>query len=113
MLGSLLPPQYKNRKNNLSQLTQVISYQVGTPFATSKGFFSIIYQHYRFVVNGPSLIKKGHEKFPNGLFEIPRTFRFGQVVLCKLELIEELKSLRSTAVSPEPWIDQVGYAMLY
>lgn len=88
-------------------------YQVGTPFATSKGFFSIIYQHYRFVVDGPSLIKKGYEKFPNGLFEIPRTFRFGQVVLCKLELIEELKNLRSTAVSPEPWIDQVGYAMLY
>ncbi|KAJ6079453.1 hypothetical protein N7467_009206 [Penicillium canescens] len=88
-------------------LTSTRLANVGTPFATSKGFFSIIYQHYRFVVDGPSLIKKGYEKFPDGLFEIPRTFRFGQVVLCKLELIEELKNLRSTAVSPEPWIDQL------
>lgn len=59
-------------------------------------------------MDGPSIIKKGYEQFANGLFEIPRTFRFGQVILCQPELIEELRNKRSTLVSPEPWIDQVG-----
>ncbi|KAJ6138046.1 Cytochrome P450 [Penicillium samsonianum] len=53
------------------------------------------------------MIKKGYEQFANGLFEIPRTFRFGQVILCQPELIEELRNTRSTLVSPEPWIDQL------
>lgn len=58
-------------------------------------------------MDGPGLIKKGYDRFFNGLFEIPRTFRFGQVIVCKPELIEELKNTRSAVASPEPWIDQV------
>lgn len=54
------------------------------------------------------MIKKGYDRFTNSLFEIPRTFRFGQVILCQPELIEELKNKRNTLVSPEPWVDQVG-----
>ncbi|KAJ5500146.1 Cytochrome P450, partial [Penicillium expansum] len=77
------------------------------PFPACKDYFSILYQQYKFVVDGPSLIKKGYEQFANGLFEIPRTFRFGQVILCQPELIEELRNKRSTLVSPEPWIDQL------
>jgi hypothetical protein len=72
-----------------------------------KSPLSILYQQYRFVVNGPALIRDGYARFSNGLFEIPRTFRFGQVILCKPELIEELKNTRSAVASPEPWIDQV------
>lgn len=59
-------------------------------------------------MDGPSSIQKGYEQFAKGLFEIPRTFRFGQVILCQPELIEELRNQRNTLVSPEPWIDQVG-----
>lgn len=59
------------------------------------------------MADGPELIKKGYSRFSDGLFEIPRTFRFGQIILCKPELIEELKNTRSTIASPEPWIDQV------
>jgi hypothetical protein len=58
-------------------------------------------------MDGPGIIKKGYNQFKDSLFEIPRTFRFGQVVLCAPELIEELKNKKSTLVSPEPWIDQV------
>lgn len=58
------------------------------------------------------MIKKGYEQFANGLFEIPRTFRFGQVVLCQPELIEELKNKQNNLVSPEPWIDQVEHSPL-
>jgi hypothetical protein len=57
------------------------------------------------------MIKKGYEQFASGLFEIPRTFRFGQVILCQPELIEELRNKPSTLVSPEPWIDQVGLSV--
>ncbi|KAJ5944499.1 Cytochrome P450 [Penicillium verrucosum] len=77
------------------------------PFPIRKDYFSVLYQQYKFVLDGPSLIKKGYEQFANGLFEIPRTFRFGQVILCQSELIEELRSKRSTLVSPEPWVDQL------
>ncbi|KAJ5389974.1 Cytochrome P450 [Penicillium cataractarum] len=77
------------------------------PMLSGKSPLSILYQHYRFVVNGPALIKDGYARFSNGLFEIPRTFRFGQVILCKPELIEELKNTRSAVASPEPWIDQL------
>jgi hypothetical protein len=59
------------------------------------------------VVNGPALVKGGYDRFPDGLFEIPRTFRFGQVIQCKPELIEELKNTWSVVASPESWIDQV------
>ncbi|CAG7985038.1 unnamed protein product [Penicillium nalgiovense] len=77
------------------------------PFPARKDYFSVLYQQYKFVMDGPSMIKKGYEQFANGLFEIPRTFRFGQVILCQPELIEELRSKPSTLVSPEPWIDQL------
>lgn len=60
------------------------------------------------MVAGPGLIQEGYARFADGLFEIPRTFRFGQVILCKPELIEELRITRSAVASPEPWIDQVG-----
>ncbi|KAJ5582567.1 Cytochrome P450, partial [Penicillium sp. DV-2018c] len=81
--------------------------QNNVPFTGNKSYFSILYQQYKFVVHGPSIIKKGYEQFTNGLFEIPRTFRFGQVVLCQPKLIEELKNTQSTLASPEPWIDQL------
>ncbi|KAJ5684364.1 Cytochrome P450 [Penicillium maclennaniae] len=77
------------------------------PFATGSCLLSILYQQYQFVANGPELIKRGYSQFSDGLFEIPRTFRFGQIILCKPELIEELKNTRSTVTSPEPWIDQL------
>ncbi|KAJ5574298.1 Cytochrome P450 [Penicillium hispanicum] len=77
------------------------------PFATGKGPLSILYQHYRFVVDGPGLIREGYARYADGLFEIPRTFRFGQVILCKPELIDELRTTRSVVASPEPWIDQL------
>ncbi|OQE07414.1 hypothetical protein PENVUL_c013G00897 [Penicillium vulpinum] len=77
------------------------------PFPACKGYFSVLHQQYKFVVDGPGIIKKGYEQFKNGLFEIPRTFRFGQVILCQPELIEELRNTQSTLVSPEPWIDQL------
>ncbi|KAJ5735491.1 Cytochrome P450, partial [Penicillium malachiteum] len=81
----------------------------GVPFAMGKNPLSILYQHYRFLINGPDLIKRGYAQFSDGLglFEIPRTFRPGQVIICKPELIEELKHTRSTVASPEPWIDQL------
>lgn len=82
------------------------------PFAAGNSPLSILYQHYRFVVDGPGLIRQGYARFSDGLFEIPRTFRFGQVILCKPELIEELKNTRSAVASPEPWIDQVGKQIL-
>ncbi|KAJ5327129.1 Cytochrome P450 [Penicillium brevicompactum] len=77
------------------------------PFPGHKSSFAILRQHYQFVVDGPRLIKKGYTRFKDGLFEIPRTFRFGQVVLCSTELIEELRNIRGNLVSPEPWIDQL------
>ncbi|KAJ5095707.1 Cytochrome P450 [Penicillium alfredii] len=77
------------------------------PFAAGQNPFAILYQHYRFVIDGPGLINKGYVRFKQGLFEIPRTFRFGQVILCKPELIEGLRTTRSAVASPEPWIDQV------
>ncbi|CAP94697.1 Pc18g04730 [Penicillium rubens Wisconsin 54-1255] len=83
----------------------VVAKQV--PFPARKDYFSVLYQQYKFVVDGPSMIKKGYEQFASGLFEIPRTFRFGQVILCQPELIEELRNKPSTLVSPEPWIDQL------
>ena len=73
-----------------------------------KSLLSILYQHYRFIVDGPGFIQEGCVSSPDGLFEIPRTFRFGQVILCKPELIEDLKHARNAVASPEPWIDQVG-----
>ncbi|KAJ5751825.1 Cytochrome P450 [Penicillium odoratum] len=79
----------------------------GVPFVTGKGPLSILYQHYRFIIDGPGLIKEGCIRFSDGLFEIPRTFRPGQVILCKPELIEELKNACRTEASPEPWIDQL------
>ncbi|KAJ5287680.1 Cytochrome P450 [Penicillium angulare] len=79
----------------------------GVPFVTGKGPLSILYQHYRFVINGPDLIRQGYSRFSDGLFEIPRTFRPGQVILCKPELIEELRNSWSSVASPEPWIDQL------
>ncbi|KAJ5609728.1 hypothetical protein N7528_010295 [Penicillium herquei] len=81
----------------------------GVPFAMGKGPLSILYQHYLFLINGPDLIKRGYAQFSDGLglFEIPRTFRPGQVIICKPELIEELKHTSSTVASPEPWIDQL------
>ncbi|KAJ6131482.1 Cytochrome P450, partial [Penicillium sp. IBT 18751x] len=79
----------------------------GIPFAAGSSLLSILYQQYQFVAYGPDLIKRGYSRFSNGLFEIPRTFRFGQIILCKPELIEELKNSRSTVASPEPWIDQL------
>lgn len=82
-------------------------HQHGVPFATGRGPLSILYQHYRFVINGPDLIEEGYNRFSDGLFEIPRTFRPGQVILCKPELIEELKNTQSSIASPEPWIDQL------
>ncbi|KAJ5184992.1 Cytochrome P450 [Penicillium cf. griseofulvum] len=82
------------------------------PFPAPKDCFSILYQQYKFVMDGPDMIKKGYEQFRNGLFEIPRTFRFGQVILCQPDLIEELRNKRSTIVSPEPWIDQVALWLL-
>ncbi|KAJ5933880.1 Cytochrome P450 [Penicillium verhagenii] len=72
-----------------------------------KGPFSVLYQQYRFLVDGPGLLKEGYDRFSDDLFEIPRTFRPGQVILCKPELIEELKNACRTAASPEPWIDQL------
>ncbi|KAJ5523246.1 Cytochrome P450 [Penicillium frequentans] len=77
------------------------------PFITGKNPLSIIYQQYRFIIDGPGLIKEGYALYSDGLFEIPRTFRPGQVILCKPELIEELKNACRTVVSPEPWIDQL------
>ncbi|KAJ5289891.1 uncharacterized protein N7443_010144, partial [Penicillium atrosanguineum] len=77
------------------------------PFATGSSLPSILYQQYQFVVDGPELIKKGYSRFSDSLFEIPRTFRFGQIILCKPELIEELKNTGSVIASPEPWIDQL------
>ncbi|KAJ5723950.1 hypothetical protein N7488_001985 [Penicillium malachiteum] len=81
----------------------------GVPFAMGKGPLSILYQHYLFLINGPDIIKRGYVQFSDGLglFEIPRTFRPGQVIICKPELIEELKRTSSTVASPEPWIDQL------
>ncbi|KAJ5130342.1 Cytochrome P450 [Penicillium bovifimosum] len=69
--------------------------QYHVPFPGRKDYFSILYQQYKFVVDGPGIIKKGYEQFTNGLFEIPRTFRFGQVILCQQDLIEELKNKRT------------------
>ncbi|CAI7570728.1 unnamed protein product [Penicillium manginii] len=77
------------------------------PFVMTTRTCAIIYQHYRFLVDGPGLIKRGYDRFFDGLFEIPRTFRFGQVIICKPELIDELKNTGSAVASPEPWIDQV------
>lgn len=65
------------------------------------------------MVDGPGLIREGYARFAEGLFEIPRTFRFGQVILCQPKLIEELKNTRSAVASPEPWIDQVGASVLH
>ncbi|KAJ5921356.1 Cytochrome P450 [Penicillium verhagenii] len=79
----------------------------GVPFVTGKGPLSIPYQQYRFLIDGPGLLKEGYNRFSDDLFEIPRTFRPGQVILCKPELIEELKNACRTAASPEPWIDQL------
>ncbi|KAJ6021873.1 hypothetical protein N7540_007377, partial [Penicillium herquei] len=81
----------------------------GVRFAMGKDPLSILYQHYLFLINGPDLIRRGYAQFSDGLgiFEIPRTFRPGQVIICKPELIEELKHTRSTVASPEPWIDQL------
>ncbi|KAJ5773489.1 Cytochrome P450 [Penicillium paradoxum] len=76
-------------------------------FPARKDYLSILYQQYKFVVDGPAIIKRGYEQFTNGLFEIPRTFRFGQVILCQPKLIEELKNKRNSLVSPEPWVDQL------
>ncbi|KAJ5156159.1 Cytochrome P450 [Penicillium capsulatum] len=77
------------------------------PFAAGQSPIAILYQQYRFVVDGPALIKEAYARFSNGLFEIPRTFRPGQVILCNPQLIEELRTTRSTVASPEPWIDQL------
>ncbi|KAJ5891283.1 uncharacterized protein N7473_007511 [Penicillium subrubescens] len=79
----------------------------GVPFVAGKSPLSVLYQHCRFVVNGPALIQAGYDRFSDGLFEIPRAFHFGQVILCKPELIEELQNTRSVVASPEPWIDQL------
>ncbi|KAJ5693214.1 hypothetical protein N7462_002637 [Penicillium macrosclerotiorum] len=76
-------------------------------YGAGESALSILYQHYRFVIDGPGLIKKGYARYSGGLFEIPRTFRFGQVILCKPALIEGLKNARAAIVSPDPWIDQV------
>ncbi|KAJ5805578.1 Cytochrome P450 [Penicillium pulvis] len=81
--------------------------QDNIPFITGRNPFSILYQQYRFIIDGPGLIKEGYALYSDGLFEIPRTFRPGQVILCKPELIEELKNSCRTVVSPEPWIDQL------
>lgn len=81
--------------------------QDNVPFITGKNPLSILYQQYRFIFDGPGLIKEGYALYSDGLFEIPRTFRPGQVILCKPELIEELKNSCRTVVSPEPWIDQL------
>lgn len=94
--------------NSQERWYYLLNRQKQIPFPIRKDYFSVLCQQYKFVVDGPSLIKKGYEQFANGLFEIPRTFRFGQVILCQSELIEELRNKRSTLVSPEPWIDQVG-----
>lgn len=91
----------------LGRLTCQFLRQDRIPFPGHKSSFPILRQHYQFVVDGPRLIKKGYTRFKDGLFEIPRTFRFGQVVLCSTELIEELRNIRGNLVSPEPWIDQV------
>ncbi|KAJ5601449.1 Cytochrome P450 [Penicillium lagena] len=77
------------------------------PFAAGKSALATLYQHYRFVIDGPGLIKSGYARFSNSLFEIPRTFRFGQIILCSPKLIEELQNTRSAVASPEPWIDQL------
>lgn len=82
-------------------------WQSNIPFVIATCPCAIIYQHYRFLVEGPGLIKRGYDRFFDGLFEIPRTFRFGQVIVCNPELIEELKNTGSAVASPEPWIDQV------
>ncbi|CAG8336124.1 unnamed protein product [Penicillium salamii] len=76
-------------------------------FPGSRNPFAILHQHYQFVVNGPRVIQRGCFQVKDGLFEIPRTFRFGQVVLCSADLVEELKNTRSNLASPEPWIDQL------
>lgn len=72
-----------------------------------------MYQQYRFLVDGPGLIRDAYGRFSDGLFEIPRTLRFGLVVLCKPELIEELKNTCGAIASPEPWIDQVDCFLLH
>lgn len=82
-------------------------HQDSVPFITGKNALSILYQQYRFIIDGPGLIKEGYALYSDGLFEIPRTFRPGQVILCKPELIEELKNACRTVASPEPWIDQL------
>ncbi|CAG8054435.1 unnamed protein product [Penicillium salamii] len=76
-------------------------------FPGSRNPFAILHQHYQFVVNGPRVIQRGYFQAKDGLFEIPRTFRFGQVVLCSADLVEELRNTRSNLASPEPWIDQL------
>ncbi|KAJ6092660.1 Cytochrome P450 [Penicillium sp. IBT 16267x] len=85
----------------------ILKPQDRVPFITGKNPLSILYQQYRFIIDGPGLIKEGYALFSDGLFEIPRTFRPGQVILCKPELIEELKNACRTVASPEPWIDQL------
>ncbi|KAJ5103347.1 hypothetical protein N7532_003876 [Penicillium argentinense] len=77
------------------------------PFPEGRGLFAILYQQYRFVVDGPGFIKIGYDRFIDGLFEVPRTFRFGQVIICKPSLIQELKNTRSAVASSEPWIEQL------
>ncbi|KAJ5667212.1 Cytochrome P450 [Penicillium longicatenatum] len=77
------------------------------PFISGRNPLSILYQQYRFLVDGPGLIKEGYALYSDSLFEIPRTFRPGQVILCKPELIGELKNACRTVTSPEPWIDQL------
>lgn len=89
-------------------MTSYLIYQSHIPFPGHKHCFAILYQQYHFVVDGPGIIKKGYERFKDSLFEIPRTFRFGQIILCSTELVEELRNKKSTLVSPEPWIDQVS-----
>lgn len=98
MKGYLNPPANPFRPN----------IQDCVPFAAGKNALTTLYQHYRFVIDGPGLIKSGYARFSNSLFEIPRTFRFGQIILCSPKLIEELKNTRSAVASPEPWIEQVS-----
>ncbi|KAJ7137551.1 cytochrome P450 [Mycena crocata] len=54
----------------------------------SEGFFASYVAVYRYLREGPSIIQKGSEQYRNGVFRVPRLFRWDYVVEGKQRIAE-------------------------
>lgn len=76
------------------------------PVVGSSGFLSSYRDAFKFLLNAPEWIQRGYDQYPDGIFRVPRLFRW-EYVVCGSKLIKEVGNAPEHVISFKEGIEEV------